>query len=667
MKAMAEVRDEAHRTRMVEVANREDASPWLDAWERLADRSLERNVFAEPWMLLPALETLVHGEGARIGIVVDTPTGDALGVFPFVCRRRWNWLPIAVASGWIHEQSYLGTPLLHPAPELAKRAILGFVNALADEPLIEFNDVAGDGEFMHLLTEVIAEQELGWLLTESITRPVLRPRDDADAYLAEALDGDGRRKLRSKEKGLRAIGPLRTDTAESASEIEAWLQSFIRLEASSWKGAQGGALAQKPDARAYVETVVREAQRRGRVMALTLKVGERPVAMKLNLRSGDEWFAYKIAYDPEFSRFSPGLQLEIENIRRVHVLGNIKWMDSCTGPTIRVFRDVWLDRRSIQSLVIGREHGALALASWPLLRWGKQKTDLLSGHLRDGHATYKATPRQAAALPLASRQSLTKRLSATPLAVAATELAGALAGPGDLSGVLRHAVHLQCGRTDAASFHDRLDAFFAAADWDALLRALDYRAIRSAILGSEEPFIVHGVRGSLLLTGAVRAAGHLSIRLDFQRLLAGDQIPPHGHARTASGFSVVEGSVAVRRYQIVESLPDSLTLQSTFDGILGPRDASTESDARDNVHWIVAMEDTVLFRITVSHIPCPNPMPTTLNAWVDPRAPVRGDGNILARWIPEDLARKIPPFAAAQHRRCEISANIGATLPRKSA
>src|SRR6478672_4780213 len=104
-------------TRMVEVTNTGDARSLLEAWEHLAERSLERNVFAESWMLLPALDTLAHGEGARIGIVVDASTQEVLGVFPFVRKRNWNRLPVAVVSGWLHEQSYLGTPLLHPAPE----------------------------------------------------------------------------------------------------------------------------------------------------------------------------------------------------------------------------------------------------------------------------------------------------------------------------------------------------------------------------------------------------------------------------------------------------------------------------------------------------------------------------------------------------------------------
>ena len=143
-------------------------------------------------------------------------------------------------------------------------------------------------------------------LLDAATRPVLRPRRNADEYLTTAMDGDARRKLRSKEKGLRAAaGEIRTDAVESESELVSWIDDFLRLEAAGWKGAQGSALAHHPEARSYVVTTVHEAFARGRLMALTLRAGGRPIAVKLNLRSGDEWFAYKIAYDPEFARFSP--------------------------------------------------------------------------------------------------------------------------------------------------------------------------------------------------------------------------------------------------------------------------------------------------------------------------------------------------------------------------
>jgi hypothetical protein len=629
----------------VELTSAEECAHFIEAWERLAEAPLERNLFAEPFMLLPALEHLSNGEPVRVGLVLQSDPTEVIGVFPFVRAPRWHRLPVGVAGGWIHEQSYLGTPLLHRDSERAKLALATLLDAFATVPLLELNDVSGDGPFMHLLTEVLSEKRLPSLVTYAVTRPVLRPRASADAYLNEAQHGDARRKLRSKERGLAQLGALRTELVNDEPALEIWLRNFILLEASGWKSQKGSALAQKPEARAYFEHVLREAFRRQRVMALTLFAGERPVAVKLNLRSGDEWFAHKIAFENEVARFSPGLLLEIEHIRRVHELGNVRWVDSCTGPSVRVFRDVWLERRLMQNVLVatGGEPGPLALASFPLLRHVQRKTRVVD-EKPEGHANYKPPPRQAAALPLASKNPLAKRIAATPLALATAELAGARSRPGELGTIIKHAVRLQCRRLGSEEFRDHLSTFFAELDLDALLGTLNYSAVRPELLAGNESFIVHGVNDKGALDLAVKAASRLSIRLEFQRLRAGQQMPPHGHARVVSGFVVVEGRIALRRYDIVESSTDSLTLKPSFDGVLEPGQSSTQSPVRDNVHWLIALSDAVLCSLTVSHTPEQSPIPTSLNVWVDPRAKPRGDGRILAKWIQESDARKIPPF-----------------------
>lgn len=629
----------------VEIADVASATPYVAAWERLADAPLERNVFAEPWMLLPALDGFSESESARIGLTFDSKTKELCGVFPFVRRANWNRLPVRVVSTWIHGQTYLGTPLLHGDPEVAKRALAGFIDAVAEAPLLEFDDVSGDGEFMRLLMEVVGERRLHWLVTHSVTRPILVPRGSADEYLAAALGGDGRRKLRSKEKGLASLGPIRVALVEDAVGLEAWLENFVRIEKAGWKGQLGTALANQPADRAHFEKIVREGFRRGRVMALTLLSGEAPVALKINLKSGDEWFAYKIAYDERLARYSPGMLLEVENIRRVHALGDARTMDSCTGPTTRVFRDLWLDRRSIQAVTIatGREPGPLSLAALPLFRWMKHRAEPHVARLRRRPA-YKPAPRDVAALPLASTAPWPARAAASPIALAATTAGAALGNSKEFCAVLRDAAMLQCGLVAAAEFHDGLDAFFSNFDSTKVLSALNYDAIRSEARISREPSLARRVGADCRLGSIVRVLARLSIRLDFEFLRAGSQIPPHGHARVVSGFSVIEGTVAVRRYDLVETMPDSVTLRQTFDGVLSAGEASTESDARDNVHWIVALDDTVLFRVTASDVPSRNPLPASLNVWVDPRAPLRGDGVILGRWIPEAAAREIPPF-----------------------
>jgi hypothetical protein len=550
-----------------------------------------------------------------------------------------------VTSGWVHEQSYLGTPLLHRDPARAKRAIAGFIDASANSALVEFDDVSGDGDFMRLLMEVVSERELGWTLTNSITRPVLRPRSNADDYFALALDGHGRRKLRSKEKQLGSLGNVRTTIVETASELDVWITDFVRLEKSGWKGKMGTALADQPEGMRYFETVVRDGFGRGKAEAMALVCGDRRIALKVNLRSGDEWFAYKIAYDEEFARYSPGLLLEVDNVRRMHAHPDRRVMDSCTGPTTRVFRDLWLDRRAIQSVTIatGREPGPMLIAALPLLRWGKRKTEKLVPRLRR-RPDYKPTPREAAALPLASSVPLPKRLCASPVALAATVLAGATERPGGLRPLLGQAVKLQCARMTTREFHDHLDAFFSDLDQERVLSTLDYSRVRRELLASRDGIVLRRVGPDCPAGTLIRLVALLSIRLEFELLRAGEQIPPHGHCRVASGFSVLEGSVGVRRYDLVVNEPDSVTLRPSFDGVLSRGQASTESDVRDNVHWIVALEDTVLFRVTVSDIPSRHPVPTSLNVWIDPRSPVRGDGMILGRWIVESEARKIPPF-----------------------
>jgi len=124
--------------RFIEVQDAAGAAEFVEAWERLAERPLERNVFVEPWFLLPALDHFKESDAARIGLAFDPKSDELGGVFPFDRRNRWNHFPISVVSIWVHGQSYLGTPLLHEDPEVAKRAISRFIDAAEGAPLVEF-------------------------------------------------------------------------------------------------------------------------------------------------------------------------------------------------------------------------------------------------------------------------------------------------------------------------------------------------------------------------------------------------------------------------------------------------------------------------------------------------------------------------------------------------
>jgi hypothetical protein len=119
-------------------------------------------------------------------------------------------------------------------------------------------------------------------------------------------------------------------------------------------------------------------------MALALRVDGRAIAMKCNVRCSAGAVAFKIAYDEAFARFSPGVLLELEHIRRLHEPGAPAWMDSGAAPNHPMIDHLWRDRRSIETVVVptGRSLGALAVAALPLARWVSRTARDAAQHLR---------------------------------------------------------------------------------------------------------------------------------------------------------------------------------------------------------------------------------------------------------------------------------------------
>src|SRR2546421_542980 len=69
---------------------------------------------------------------------------------------------------------------------------------------------------------------------------------------------------------------------------------------------------------------------RGKLQLGSLEVGDRVVAMKCNLVSGQAVFCFKSAFDEGVAAMSPGVQLEVADMAEFEV-GDAEWMDSCTA------------------------------------------------------------------------------------------------------------------------------------------------------------------------------------------------------------------------------------------------------------------------------------------------------------------------------------------------
>jgi hypothetical protein len=115
-------------------------------------------------------------------------------------------------------------------------------------------------------------------------------------------------------------------------------------------------------------------------------------------------------------------------------------------------------------------------------------------------------------------------------------------------------------------------------------------------------------------------------------------IVPHGHRNMASGHLVIHGRLRVRHFERLRDEPTHLWLRPTIDRESRPGSASTVSDQKDNVHWLVATSEVAAtFDVIVPDL---DPgRPTEFMDFVDPRrGEPRGDGTIRApRLGPEEV------------------------------
>ncbi|HYV68332.1 MAG TPA: GNAT family N-acetyltransferase [Myxococcales bacterium] len=336
-----------------------------EEWLELAAASCEANPFYEPWMLLPALRAYASGARLEVLVVSALRRGrrELCGLFPLSFRRGRGEL-------WKHRSCYLATPLLRAS--CAREALGSFFDYLERScGLVRLDDVPGDGPFHLLLVDELNRR--GWpsLVSHSYTRAFFRPAPTAEQFLERALNGKRRKELRRQRARLSELGHLEVCELGPDEDPAPWIREFLALEASGWKGERGVAAALHPAEREYVEEVATRAHQRGRLMMMGLRLDGRPVALKYNLLAGSGAFAFKIAFDESFSRYSPGVLLELENIHRLHRMPGVRWMDSCAAPNRFMINHLWPERREMQTLFFstGRALPSLVLALVPLLQY----------------------------------------------------------------------------------------------------------------------------------------------------------------------------------------------------------------------------------------------------------------------------------------------------------
>ena len=315
----------------------------IDRWRDLAGNALEPNPFFEPDLVLAAREHL--GEGKAALLVVEDQ--DAWRACLPVSRQRIDG--VAVTGNWLHLYCFLGTPLLcGDAPDAAARALLA--TGCEGNPL-SLRRLGGGRPGGRRAAARGRRARAGHGVRVCSDRALLRRRPGG-GYL-DAMRGHRRRELNRLGRALaRELGSELEVVDETA--VPGAVEAFLELERSGWKGQRQTALASDNGHAAFFTSICAALSEQGRLELLCLRAGDRRVAMKCNIYAGEGGFCFKIAYDEQLARFSPGVQLERENVRVFAENRDEWWQDSCADQENTMINRLWPDRRTLATVVLAQ-------------------------------------------------------------------------------------------------------------------------------------------------------------------------------------------------------------------------------------------------------------------------------------------------------------------------
>lgn len=362
-------------------------APWAAAWEDLGARALVANPFYEAPYALAAAPAF--GAGVRMLLIADRmpeePGARLLAAWPH--RRvtgRWG-LPLPVLMGWTHGYAPLGIPLLDGGqPAAALAALLAAPHALREPPRLLLQNAPAEGPLRDLIAEMDIRQEGYWrhdrgMLDATGLDPAAR-----DAYLGH-LSGNRRRRLRRARRRLEGDGAVAFDLLADPAAFPAALDAHIALEAASWKGRAGTALAQRPEEAAFLRAAVAALTARGRVRIARLRRGGHLVASMILPLAGKDAFVLKVAHDDSDPAAATGVQLVHRLTEAVLKSPEIDRIDSCAPPGFELATLFWTERRAIAHRLLEAGHDPLFPVATRLER-GREKLARLRLRLRERRA-----------------------------------------------------------------------------------------------------------------------------------------------------------------------------------------------------------------------------------------------------------------------------------------
>lgn len=327
----------------------------LSAWKDLDSRALEANPFLSPNFVLPSIKYLDKGKTSHLLPLfvekVSNGTTELTGVAVFYLSKPSKFFPLPHLKAFGNQYSFLSGYLVdceHAVQTM--EALFGFLSRPQGKwHSLVLHDRAADGPLAQIEQETAAAFGMRWASFHEWDRAALRPAEITDG-LNSAASKNSRKTVRRRMKRLEGLGPVTWVLRHRDNLTPEVIETFLGLENQGWKKEQSTSLLSNPEDAAFFKEMIANFREDGLALVTELNVNAEPIASNVVLLSGQTAFGFKLGWNIEYYKYSPGFLSVSQWLDNKTVYpGKLEFIDSSSAEDATYMNELWPHRRRLRS------------------------------------------------------------------------------------------------------------------------------------------------------------------------------------------------------------------------------------------------------------------------------------------------------------------------------
>ena len=330
----------------------------------LNKRALAPNPVHEGSILAPALKFL-DDQSLPLEVILAWQRVEGAAGSPSKTKRLMGWLVVhktraipgigfSYLRNWHHLYSYMGHPIVDR--DNADAALSALFDEAVAQPgtcgRLMMSNVPGSGPMYDAILRVAKDKNLLLHETGQHERAAMITGLSGEEYLKSALSGKKRKEFRRLKNRLGELGVLKFEAFQPEDDAASWVQDFMDLEASGWKGRKQTAFNNRQNWADYMKASTVNLAENDQCKIWRLTLDGKTIAITIAHHAEHQAWLTKIAHDEAYAKYSPGVLLVLEVTKSIADDPNITELDSLATPDHPMINHLWREKISSTDILI---------------------------------------------------------------------------------------------------------------------------------------------------------------------------------------------------------------------------------------------------------------------------------------------------------------------------